>query len=429
MASNEGHNTATQPSSSNGGDNAAAKQHQNADNFVDAVTAAMPPSMEEMRSKTADELLAEMNRIPLFMTTLDETDGEGGENVMLEAIKALAYEGTKAEVAANFREQGNEAARSRLWNDAREFYTKAIASVQGKIKLVDAPEDAHSSARITEVTDEDPTIKVTELDEEAEAIKEREIEEACLANRALCNLEMKNYGQVNKDCAAVLRLNPRNIKAWYRAASACLALDKVPEALDACTSGLQFDASNAALRTLQGKVESRRDYLAALARERQQREERQRVEQAALRTAFKARNIVTRETASPPEMEDAAIQLEDAKDPASTLSFPVLFMYPLHAQTDFVKAFQENEALTDHLSYLLPVPWDEAKEYGTVDAIECYMETSQGGLIKAGKKLNLIKLLGSGKVEIVDGLVRIYIVPKARSAEWIEQFKARRGKQ
>jgi hypothetical protein len=50
-------------------------------------------------------------------------------------------------------------------------------------------------------------------------------------------------------------------------------------------------------------------------------------------------------------------------------------------------------------------------------------------LIKAGKKLSLIKLLGSGKVEIVDGLVRIYVVPKARSGEWIAEFKARRGKQ
>ena len=104
-------------------------------------------------------------------------DGEGGENTMLEAIKALAYEGTKAEVAENFRQQGNEAAKAKLWKDAREFYTKAIQTLRGQVKTTDV--------------EEDPSIKVAEIeDEEAEAAKERSIEEACLSNRALCNLEM-----------------------------------------------------------------------------------------------------------------------------------------------------------------------------------------------------------------------------------------------
>lgn len=147
---------------------------QNADDFVEAVSAAMPPSMVKHKQVSADELLAEMNRIPLFMTSLDETDGEGGDNVLLDAIKALAYEGTRAEVAANFREQGNDAARTKQWKDAREFYTKAIQAVRGQVKVEDAPE-----------------VKVTEIeDAEAEAQKERSIEEASLANRALCNLEM-----------------------------------------------------------------------------------------------------------------------------------------------------------------------------------------------------------------------------------------------
>lgn len=155
----------------------AAPSTNDADQFVDAISAAMPPSMKKHQQTSVDELLAEMNRVPLFMTSLDETDGEGGENILLEAIKALAYEGTKAEVAANFKEQGNEAAKARQWKDAREFYTKAILALQGRVKT-------------TEV-EVDPDIKVTEVvDEEAEAKKEREIEEACLANRALCNLEM-----------------------------------------------------------------------------------------------------------------------------------------------------------------------------------------------------------------------------------------------
>ncbi|KAF2173776.1 hypothetical protein M409DRAFT_62037 [Zasmidium cellare ATCC 36951] len=394
--------------------NAPASQNEAADQFVDSVSAAMPPNMQRNQQMSADEILKEMNRVPLFMTSLDETDGDGGDNTMLEAIKALAYEGTRAEVAENFRQQGNEAARAKLWKDAREFYTKGIQALRGQVKTTEA-EDDHS-------------IKVVELDEEAEAKKERSIDEACLSNRALCNLEMKNYGSCNRDCAAALSINPRNLKAWYRAASACLALDKLPEALDACASGLQFDASNAALRTLETSISARRDQLAALETARREREERVRSEAATLRKALRDREVVVRETANPPEMEDARIQLEDPQEAGSEVRFPVLFLYPLHAQTDFIKAVGEGESVLQHLEYILPLPWDEKGEY-RVEDVECYMETSAGGLIKAGKKLALVKLLGSGKVEVVDGLVRIYVVPKARAAEWIEEFQKRRGKQ
>lgn len=137
----------------------------------------MPPSMEKARITDVDELLKEMNRIPLFMTSLEETDGSGGENIQLEALKALAYEGTRAEIAQNFREQGTELIRAhKKYFDAREFYTKAITALRSPPPEPD-PEQGPS---------------VIEIDEEAEEKKEREIEEVCLVNRALCNLEMSS---------------------------------------------------------------------------------------------------------------------------------------------------------------------------------------------------------------------------------------------
>jgi hypothetical protein len=147
------------------------------------LTADLPPAMAEIKKQSVDEVMAEMNRMPLFMTTLDETDGEGGENVALEAMKALAYDGTKTEVAENFRQQGNECARAKQWSDAREFYDKAIAALKAP-KKEKAPEDLpEDGQRIVEIGDE------PELDEEEEKKKEKVIEEACYVNRALCNLE------------------------------------------------------------------------------------------------------------------------------------------------------------------------------------------------------------------------------------------------
>ncbi|KAK5161592.1 hypothetical protein LTR04_004115 [Oleoguttula sp. CCFEE 6159] len=373
---------------------------------------ALPPAMASVKQYTADEVLKLMNRTPLFMTTLDETDGEGGDNLELEAIRALAYEGTRAEIAGNFKEQGNDMARVKRWVDAKEFYSKALAALKAPLKPHDSGEGPAD-------------MNVVEVDEEAEGKKELLIEEACFVNRALCNLELKNYRSCNMDCASALRINSSNVKAWYRSASACLALDKIPEAEDSCARGLEIDPDNAALRLLHNKVGKRKEHVESLERERRKREERKRAEERALKVALKGRNILTRQSGQPPEMEDATIKLSDPLDASSTLSFPAILLYPLQLQSDFIKAFQETESVGQHLTYIFPLPWDEKKEY-TPESVECYMETVSGGLIKAGKKMSLLKILNSGKVEVVDGMLKIDVVPKAKAAEWIEDFKRKR---
>ncbi|KAK3069739.1 HSP70/90 co-chaperone [Teratosphaeriaceae sp. CCFEE 6253] len=366
-------------------------------------TADPPPPTQ---NKTVDEVVADMKKMPLFMTSLDDLDED---NALLEAMKALAYEGTRAEVADNFRAQGNDCVKAKQWRDAREFYSKALAALKSPSQP--PPPDA----------------EVVEVDSAAEAKRERALEEACYANRALCNLEMKNYGSCNRDCAAALRVHPRNVKAWYRAASACLALDKLPEALDACQRGLECDAHNAALQTLLQKVEKRTAHVAELEKARREREHRTAREAATLRLALRQRNIATRSTQTTPDLEDAAIRLASPLDASSALTLPLVLLYPLHAQSDFVKACAETDTLAQHLAYIFPLPWDAGHEY-TVQSVECYMETTQGGLIKAGKNLSVVTLLGSGKVEVVDGLVRVNVVPKARGREWIADFKRRSGR-
>lgn len=217
------------------------------------------------------------------------------------------------------------------------------------------------------------------------------------------------------------------MKAWYRAATACLALDKLPEALDAAESGLRFDPKNASLQTVKAKIEARQEYVTKVNRERTERESRARAEAAALTAALKARNIPSRTTASPPSLEDAAMSLSEPSNPASILSFPLIFLYPLEAESDFVKAVSEHESLGDHLEYVLPPPWDQKAEYGP-ETTECYVETVAGGLMKVGRKMALGKLLGSGKVEVVDGLISVNVVPKAKAQGWIDMWKVRKGK-
>nr|POE51111.1 hsp70/hsp90 co-chaperone cns1 [Quercus suber] len=365
------------------------------------------------KQKSVDEVLAEMKRVPLFMNSLDDMDDD---NEQLQALRAIAYEGTRAEIAENFKTQGNELVQVKNWPDAREFYTKALQALQGPVQPQEPPEGT----------------KVVELDPQAEEAKERALAEACHANRALCNLELKNYGSCTRDCAAALRLNPLNVKAWYRAGAACLALDKLAEALDACANGLAADPGSSPLQTLRTRIESRVETQRSLTRAREERLQRERDEQATLRHALRGRGIAVRESredaGGAPELHDAHMALEKPLDAASTLRLPMLLLYPLAAQSDLVKACAEDETLGAHLEYILPPPWDEEGAYAGVGDVECFVETVQGGLVKAGKNVSLLRVLAGGKVEVVDGLVKVNVVPKAKAAGWIEQFKLRRGK-
>lgn len=218
------------------------------------------------------------------------------------------------------------------------------------------------------------------------------------------------------------------MKAYYRSSCALLALDKVAEAADSCFRGIEIDPDNAPLKTLAKRISDRQEQLAAIQRTKQQKVDHERKVKLTLSAALKARNIRTRITAQPPEMEDASIHLApDPTSPTSALHFPTVLLYPLHAQSDFIKAFAETDTVRSHLEYIFPLPWDTQHEY-TIDSVDIYMETVKGGLIKIGKNMSLLKALSSGEMEVVDGVVRINIVPREKAQMWIAEMKARQGK-
>ena len=123
----------------------------------------LPPHLTNTNKMSVDEVAADLKKLPFFMTSMDDATDE--ENVEMEAIRALMYEGTRAEVAEGFREQGNEMAKAKKWADGKEFYTKGLAALRVERK------------------EEDPG-------GEEKDKRERNVKEACLVNRALCHLEL-----------------------------------------------------------------------------------------------------------------------------------------------------------------------------------------------------------------------------------------------
>lgn len=227
----------------------------------------------------------------------------------------------------------------------------------------------------------------------------------------------------------MLQLNPQNIKAHYRSASALLALDKLYEALDVCYRGLKLDEKNDAMRTLLEKIQKRSRVKEENDRKRRAEQDVKRREKLTLMTALRARNIKVRfHKKGAPDMADAELRLvPDPLSPKSTVEFPTMFLYPLDNQSDFIKEFSEKDTIYQHLTYMLPLPWDTRGEY-KVSTVECYMDTISGGMIKLGKKMVLLEILANDKVEVIDGMVRIYVVPASGTSKWLEEIKKKRGK-
>jgi tetratricopeptide (TPR) repeat protein len=86
----------------------------------------------------------------------------------------------------------------------------------------------------------------------------------------------ENFGSVLKDCSKALELNQKSSKAYYRSATALLALDRPDEAIDCCDRCLSFDQDNAPIRQIReraNKVKTEKE------RREKERQERIRVEQ------------------------------------------------------------------------------------------------------------------------------------------------------
>lgn len=127
------------------------------------------------------------------------------------------------------------------------------------------------------------------------------------------------------------------------------------------------------------------------------------------------------------------------KEPTS-LSIPVVFLYPQYSQSDIISSFDEDTTFGQHLSVMFPPDgtrpnWDVNGDY-TVPSISLYVQTKRKRLLKVGKKTTLRLLCRNAAskpgeeldgLEMVDGHLSIIVLPRGQvEEEWIEDFKRQR---
>ncbi|GMF74912.1 unnamed protein product [[Candida] boidinii] len=280
------------------------------------------------------------------MTQLDEGAGEGGENLELEALKALAYEGEPDEIATNFKNQGNECYKEKKYKDAIEFYKKGL-----EIKC-DVPE----------------------------------INGSLYLNRAACNLELKNYRRCINDCKECLKIQPTNIKAFFRAAKAYFAIEKYDEAIEVLEYAVKIDNKNAAINTLLRTVKDKKRFLWETEQQKLKVEQQKEQIRQTLKAAIDARGMTILKTSKPSEIiKETELHLENENDIESQLIFPAVIMYPTTDEFDFVAEVSELTTPYELMELVLDRPDEYFEDPRHVNfkpkRLEAYMETESGGSI------------------------------------------------
>lgn len=220
-----------------------------------------------------------------------------------------------------------------------------------------------------------------------------ELRAVLLSNRAAAQCRLGNYRSALADATQARKLKPDHLKAVVRGALCHMELKNYSEAIAWCEEGLRIDPKEKKLLEARAKADKLKQIEERDARKAKAMAKKEQCQKERLLAAIKARNIklVVEPSSEEEEISDglAEICLNGFRSDSATgakvhldadgnLSWPVLFLYPEHEQTDFIEAFHENSRFIDHLMVMfaeLP-PWDLERKY-LPSNLELYFEDEE----------------------------------------------------
>ncbi|XP_073936131.1 tetratricopeptide repeat protein 4 isoform X2 [Castor canadensis] len=289
-----------------------------------------------------DQWEEEFDRIPLFMKKApSEIDPK--ENPDLACLQSIIFDEERSpeEQAKTYKDEGNDYFKEK-------DYKKAVVSYTEGLKKKCADPDLNA---------------------------------VLYTNRAAAQYYLGNFRSALNDVMAARKLKPGHLKAIVRGALCHLELKHFAEAVKWCDEGLQIDAKEKKLLETRAKADKLKRTEERDVRKAKLKEKKEQNQNEALLQAIKARNIrLISEAAG--EDEDSAsdglgeifldgLSLENpygarlSLDDKGRLSWPVLFLYPEYAQSDFISAFHEDSRFIDHLMVMFSETpsWDLEQKY------------------------------------------------------------------
>ncbi|XP_016041466.2 tetratricopeptide repeat protein 4 isoform X2 [Erinaceus europaeus] len=246
-------------------------------------------------------------------------------------------------------------------------------------------------------------------------------------NRAAAQYYLGNFRSALNDVTAAKKLKPCHLKAVVRGALCHLELKNFAEAVSWCDEGLQIDAKEKKLLELRAKADKLKRTEQRDIRKAKLKEKKEQNKNEALLQAIKARNIrLVSEVTGKDDDSDSESLGEVLLDGLSSenpygarlsiddqgkLSWPVLFLYPEYAQSDFISAFHEDARFIDHLMMMFAETpsWDLEQKY-CPDHLEVYFEDEdRAELYCVPPKTTLLRVLQNPRY-FVKALTPVFLV-------------------
>lgn len=310
---------------------------------------------------------------PLFANSTEEVEKSG----LQEAFTSLIYDESPTSLMLQFRKKGNDCFANGKRNEVRNvsYYREAInhwyESFAWALKI-----ESMQAGDLAQADTDDPTYTEAELDE---------LKSTICANIALAHLMLSNWGHVRDECKKALIFNDQNVKAWYRMAKAYQMLKDFEEAGNTIDRGLSIpgEDQNRDLLKLQKQLGDK----VRKARQQRQQRERARAERVSkVKAVWKHCQSIISIKNSKEQIHLGRVPLvtsvtddEDKDDldeddqhesrwhnhlPHSGLlptvandgewSWPCMFLYPSHNQSDFIQNFAESESLAMRMVQVFP---------------------------------------------------------------------------
>ena len=214
-----------------------------------------------------------------------------------------------------------------------------------------------------------------------------------LANAAMAHMQIKNWGHVRDDSSRALKFNAKNLKAWYRLAKSQQMLQNWEQAGDAIDSGLECEKDNKELLKLQALL---RNKVNRARIERQKREKARALRVSRVKSVWKhckEINITLGRVPLVAKVSDDDEEDDENVDEArwhhhfphtgklpqqlahnsGEWTWPTMFVYPSHKQSDFIAEFAESEVLALRMAEVFPelengktetgISWDYNNEF------------------------------------------------------------------
>jgi tetratricopeptide (TPR) repeat protein len=325
---------------------------------------------------------------PIFAGSQEELDKSG----LSEAFSSLLYDDPPVQMMLDFKKKGNDAFQNGKRNEAKnaQYYRDAVNHYYQAFAWAQRIEPINEENSKPENTDQ-----ISYTEDELDEIKS-----TLYANAAMAQMQLKNWGHVRDDSEKALVYNKRNVKAWYRLAKAHQMLQSWESAGDAIESGLEIDPENKELKKLQVLLSEK----VRKARQLRQQRERKRAERVSrVKDVWKWCKesgiqlgrvpLVTSVTDDDDDDDEHAIESHWHHHHPHTgrlpekvngeWSWPCMFLYPSHNQSDFIQHFAESDMLAMRMVEMFPelehdgeetkMPWDFNNEF-TCSNLVAYFE-------------------------------------------------------